>query len=421
MDKQSTADSVHLETKAAPVDNQDVHSPALSKTSVASSSNRLADGVNLEIKTAENITVSEDENKDEIKETSTSSSTSKLTVSEDDNKNEDENKNEQATSTSSSMSKLRSPSKTSIAHNHLPSTDHDQTSAEQIVKDANSVVKNSYPDSSLEASKPSLMVSSLDKQMAELQEALRAAGLPLIDGSSNSSGVNVAPVSTRNEPIVRSPADLPEDIEQVLRELATQEVVSLSRKMLHEKQTEIENVQTVSQQFQTTKTDEIRTQPHKKLSKDIHIPLSDCNIVSSTENLLAEIKDFSTQSEDEDATDSKHTSALAKKKTVLKTNAKRENVFQRLSAPKSTPPMKKPPAVKRVPPKSTRRSRIGTAGSHKKEKQSSFDGQGTYDLKSTTELKLDQKSVRFNILIFEIYAMLRVHILIAWLYIVGYL
>ena len=418
MDKQSTADSVHLETKASPVDNQDVHSPALSKTSVASS-NRLADGLNLDIKTAENTTVSEDENKDE-KATSTSSSTSKLSVSEDDNKNinGDENKNEQATSTSSSMSKLRSPSKTPIAHNHIPSTDHDQTSAEQIVKDANSVVKDSYPDSSLEASKPSLMVSSLDKQMAELQEALCAAGLPPIDGSSNGSRVNIAPTSTGNEPIVRSPASLPEDIEQVLQELATQEVVSLSRKMLHEKQTEIENVQAVSQQFQTAKTDEIRTQPHEKFSKDIHIPLSDCNIVSSSENLLAEIasfKDLSTQSEDEDATDGKHTAPVAKKKTVLKTNAKRENVFQRLSVPKSTPPIKQPPAVKRVPPKSTRRSRIGTTGSHKREKQFSFDRQGTYDLKSTTELKLDHKSVRFNI-----YTMLCAYTLTAWLYIVGY-
>ena len=392
MDKQSTADLAHLETKAAPVDNQAVHSPALSKTSVASS-NRSAVVLSLEAKTAENITVSKDENK---KATSTSSSTSKLSVSEDENKNKVENKNEQAISTLSSMSKLRSSSKSPITHSHLPSTD--QTNAEQIFKDTNSVIKDSHTNASLEVSKPSLMVSSLDKQMAELQEALHAAGLPPIDSSSNSSRMNVPLISTgTDEPIVRSPAGLPEDIEQVLRELATQEVVSLSRKMLHEKETEIEDIQTVSQQLQTAQNHEIKTQPGGKLSQDIHIPLSDCNIVSSSENLLAEIasfKDFSTQSEDEGATDSKPTASIAKKKNVLKTNAKRENVFQRLSAPKSTPPMKKPPAVKRAPPKSTRRSRIGTGGSHKKEKQSSFDGQGTYDLKSTTEVKLDHKSVR---------------------------
>lgn len=392
MDKQSTADLAHLETKAAPVDNQAVHSPALSKTSVASS-NRSAVVLSLEAKTAENITVSKDENK---KATSTSSSTSKLSVSEDENKNKVENKNEQAISTLSSMSKLRSSSKSPITHSHLPSTD--QTNAEQIFKDTNSVIKDSHTNASLEVSKPSLMVSSLDKQMAELQEALHAAGLPPIDSSSNSSRMNVPLISTgTDEPIVRSPAGLPEDIEQVLRELATQEVVSLSRKMLHEKETEIEDIQTVSQQLQTAQNHEIKTQPGGKLSQDIHIPLSDCNIVSSSENLLAEIasfKDFSTQSEDEGATDSKPTASIAKKKNVLKTNAKRENVFQRLSAPKSTPPMKKPPAVKRAPPKSTRRSRIGTGGSHKKEKQSSFDGQGTYDLKSTTEVKLDHVSVR---------------------------
>lgn len=392
MDKQSTADLAHLETKAAPVDNQAVHSPALSKTSVASS-NRSAVVLSLEAKTAENITVSKDENK---KATSTSSSTSKLSESEDENKNIVENKNEQAISTLSSMSKLRSSSKSPITHSHLPSTD--QTNAEQIFKDTNSVIKDSHTNASLEASKPSLMVSSLDKQMAELQEALRAAGLPPIDGSSNSSRMNVPLISTgTDEPMVRSPAGLPEDIEQVLRELATQEVVSLSRKMLHEKETEIEDIQTVSQQLQTAQNHEIKTQPGGKLSQDIHIPLSDCNIVSSSENLLAEIasfKDFSTQSEDEGATGSKPTASIAKKKNVLKTNAKRENVFQRLSAPKSTPPMKKPPAVKRAPSKSTRRSRIGTGGSHKKEKQSSFDGQGTYDLKSTTEVKLDHKYVR---------------------------
>ena len=415
MDKQSTADLAHLETKAAPVDNQAVHSPALSKTSVASS-NRSAVVLSLEAKTAENITVSKDENKkatsstssstsklsvseDENKKekaASTSSSTSKLTVSEGENKNKAENKNEQAISTLSSMSKLRSSSKSPITHSHLPSTD--QTNAEQIFKDTNSLIKDSHTNASLEASKPSLMVSSLDKQMAELQEALHAAGLPPIDGNSSSSRMNVPLISTgTDEPMVRSPAGLPEDIEQVLRELATQEVVSLSRKMLHEKETEIEDIQTVSQQLHTGQNHEIKTQPGGKLSQDIHIPLSDCNIVSSSENLLAEIasfKDFSTQSEDEGATDSKPTASIAKKKNILKTNAKRENVFQRLSAPKSTPPMKKPPAVKRAPPKSTRRSRIGTGGSHKKEKQSSFDGQGTYDLKSTTEVKLDHKSVR---------------------------
>ena len=393
MDKQSTADLAHLETKAAPVDNQAIHSPALSKTSVASS-NRSAVVLSLEAKTAENITVSKDENKKAT--SSTSSSTSKLSVSEDENKNKVENKNEQAISTLSSMSKLRSSSKSPITHSHLPSTD--QTNAEQIFKDTNSLIKDSHTNASLEASKPSLMVSSLDKQMAELQEALRAAGLPPIDGSSNSSRMNVPLISTgTDEPIVRSPAGLPEDIEQVLRELATQEVVSLSRKMLHEKETEIEDIQIASQQLQTAQNHQIKTQPGGKLSQDIHIPLSDCNIVSSSENLLAEIasfKDFGTQSEDEGATDSKPTASIAKKKNVLKTNAKRENVFQRLSAPKSTPPMKKPPAVKRAPPKSTRRSRISTGGSHKKEKQSSFDGQGTYDLKSTTEVKLDHKSVR---------------------------
>ena len=86
---------------------------------------------------------------------------------------------------------------------------------------------------------------------------------------------------------MRSPSNLPEDIEQVLRELATQEVVSLSRKILHEKQTEMENIQTVSQHLQTAHNHEVTTPLHEKLGKDIHIPSS--NIVSSSENLLAEI------------------------------------------------------------------------------------------------------------------------------------
>lgn len=387
VDKHSTAES---EDKPVPADNQVIPSPALSETSVASS-NKLGVGLSLETKTAEDMTVSKDENKDE-KVASSSSSTS---VSKD------ENKDEKAISMSHRTSKLSSTTKTSVTSHHLPSTDH--TNAEQIFEHAISVVKDSHPDASSEASKPSLMVSSLDKQMAELQEALRAAGLPPIDGGSTE---NVAPVSAGGEPVLRSPSDLPEDIEQVLRELATQEVVSLSRKMLHEKQTEGEKAQTISQQLQTAQNcDEIRTQLHEKASKHIQIPSSDRNVVSSSENLLAEIasfNDFSTQSEDEAANDTKHTASVTKKKRVLKTNAKRENVFQRLATPKPNPAMKKPLAVKRVPPKSTRQSRIATASSHKKEKEPSFDGQGAYDLKSTTELKLSHKakSVRSNLVQF---------------------
>ena len=361
--KQSVDESVPIEDKHALIDNQVVLSPALSETRIASSK-MLAVEKSLE---TENITMSNDDNKDE-----------------------------EVISTSSTASKLSSTSEVSVT-SHLPSTTPVNNN-EHVIKHTNSVVIATYPDASSETSKPSLMATSLDKQMAELQEALRAAGLPPIDSSSINT-VNVAPVSTESEPMVRSPSDLPEDIEEVLRELATQEVVSLSRKILHEKQIETKKAQTVSQQSQTAQNHQIKTPLREKFSKDIHVPLSDCNVVSSSENLLAEIKNFSTQSSsDEAAIDNKHTASVTRKKNVLKPNTKRENVFQRLSAPKSNPAMKKPPATKRVTPKSTRRSRISIYSSQKKEKQSSFDGQGTYDLKSNTELILDHtaNSVRNN-------------------------
>ena len=361
VDKSNAAEFVPLEDKP---DNQVAlsNSPALSETSVASTDKEVIEP-SLEAKSTEDI-------KDD----------------------------EKAASTSSSKSKANSISKPSVTSCHVPSLT--QANPEQIFKHTTTVVKESHPDASSGTSKPSLMVSSLDKQMAELQEALRAAGLPPID---NSDTANVAPVSSTSEPVVRSPSDLPEDIEQVLREIATQEVVSLSRKILHEKQAEVENTQTVSQQLESVQNHEIRTQLHEKLTKDIHMPSSDCNIISSTENLLAEIgslKDSSTQSEDEATTNTRQTASVTKKKNVLKTNAKRESVFQRLSVPKSTPAVKKPAVVKRAPPRSTRRSAIGTS---KKEKQSNFDGQGTYDLKSTTEVKLDHmaKSVRYNFTIIQ--------------------
>ena len=367
--KQSMDESAPLEDKHASIDNQVVLSPALSKTSIASSK-KLAVEKSLE---TENITMSNDESKEE-----------------------------RATSASSTASKLSSTSsKVSVTSHLLPSTN--QVNNEHNIEYTNSAVMSAHPGASLETSKPSLMASSLDKQMAELQEALRAAGLPPIDSSINT--VNVAPES---EPMVRSLSDLPKDIEEVLRELATQEVVSLSRKILHEKQTEmvkaeVEKAQTVSQQSQTAQNHKIKTSLHEK---DIYIPLPDCNVVSSSEKLLAEIgsfknSNFSTQSSsDEAATDSKHNASVTRKKNLLKPNAKRENVFQRLSTPKSKPVMKKPPAAKRVTPKSTRRSRISTYSGQKKEKQSSFDGQGTYDLKSNTELIVDHtaKSVRNNII-----------------------
>lgn len=377
VDKQSVAESVPVEDKPVSISSQVVLSPALSKTSVASS-NKLAVEPTLKTESIGNITAS----KEDEKQSSTSGSTSKFSstsVSEDENKDK----------TPNSTAELRSNSQVSITSHHLP-----QTNTEHAIKHTDSATMDSYPDASLEASKPSLMVSSLDKQMAELQEALSAAGLPLIDSSNT---VNVAPVATGSKPMVRSPPDLPEDIEQVLRELATQEVVSLSRKILHEKQME---TQTVSHS-KTAQNEEIRPPLHEKLSKDIHIPTSDCNVFSSTENLLAEIgslKDFSTQSEDEAATDNKRAASVAKKKNLSKSNSKRENVFQRLSIPKSNPTPKKPPAAKKVPPRSVRRPRITTSSSQKKEKQSSFNAQGTYDLKSNTELILDHaaNSVRSN-------------------------
>lgn len=374
VNKQSADESLPIEDKHASIEHQVVLSPALSKTSVASSK-MLAVEQSLE---AEKIIAMSD----------------------------DENEDEKATSTSSTTSKLSSTSKVSVTSRLLPNTDQVNNS-EHVLKHNDSVVMDAYPDASLETSKPSLMVSSLDKQMAELQEALRAAGLPPIDSNINTVN-NVAPVSTENQPMVRSSSDLPEDIEEVLRELATQEVVSLSRKILHEKQTELEKAetekaQTVSQQSQTSQNHQVNIPlGDEKFSKEIRVPLSDCNVFSSSENLLAEIgsfKNFSTQSSSDEAPpDSKHTTSVTKKKNLLKPNAKRENVFQRLSAPKSNPAVKKPPAAKRVIPKSTRRPRINTYSSQKKEKQSTFDGQGTYDLKSNTELILDHtaKLVRNN-------------------------
>ena len=377
VNKQSVDESLPMEDKHASMENQVVFSPALSKTSVASSE-KLAVEQNLEAE--KNITMSDNENKDE-----------------------------KATSTSSTASKLNSTSKVSVTSHLLPSTDQVNNS-EHVLKHN---VMDVYPDAPLGTSKPSLMASSLDKQMAELQEALRAAGLPPID--SNINTVNVAPVSTENEPMVRSSSDLPEDIEEVLRELATQEVVSLSRKILHEKQTELEKAeteksQTVSQQSQTAQNHQVKIPlGDEKFSKEIHVPLSDCNVFSSSENLLAEIgsfKNLSTQSSSDEAPpDTKHTTSVTRKKNLFKPNAKRENVFQRLSAPKSNPAVKKPPAAKRVTPKSTRRSRVSTYSSQKKEKQSTFDGQGTYDLKSNTELILDHtaKLVRNNYIIMYSY------------------
>jgi len=234
VDKQSVVDSVPLEDKLPPTDNKIVLSPALSKTSVASS-NKSA---NLEAKSAETITVF---------------------------KNENENKDEKSPSTSNNLSRTSSISKISISSHHLSNAD--QTNVEHIVKQTNSMVTDLHPDASSETSKPSLMVNTLDKQMAELQEALCAAGLPPIGSNTT---VDVVPVNAESEPIARSPSDLPEDIEQVLRELATQEVVSLSRKILHEKQTEMENIQTVSQHLQTAHNHEVTTPLHEKLGKDIH-------------------------------------------------------------------------------------------------------------------------------------------------------
>lgn len=372
VNKQSADESVPIEDKHASPEKQIVLSPALSKTSVVSSE-KLA--VEQSLETEKNITMSDDENKDE-----------------------------EATSTTSTASKFSSTSKVSVISHLLPSTDQVNNS-EHVLKHNDSVVMDAYPDASLETSKPSLTASSLDKQMAELQEALRAAGLPPID--SNINTVNVVPVSTDNEPMVKSSSDLPEDIEEVLRELATQEVVSLSRKILHEKQTELEKpktekekAQTVSQQSQIAQNHQVKIPLGDEIfSKEIHVPLSDCNVFSSSENLLAEIKNFSTQSSSDEAPPrNKHTTSVTRKKNLLKPNAKRENVFQRLSAPKSNPAMKKPPAAKRVTPKSTQRPRVSTYSSQKKEKQSTFDGQRTYDLKSDTELILDHtaKPVRNN-------------------------
>ena len=356
--KQSTDESVALEDKHASADNQVLLSPALSKTSVTSNK-KSAIEQNLE---TENTTVSDDENKDKI-----------------------------VSYASSTASKLSSTSEASVSSRPLPNSNQPKNT-ECITQLTDSVVIGAYSDGPSVTSKPSLMASSLDKQMAELQEALRTAGLPPISNSSNT--VNDAPISAGAEAFVRSPSGLPEDIEEVLRELATQEIVSLSKKILHEKQTEIEEaeVQTALQQLHNVPNQKIKIPLHEKSSKEIRIPSSDCNVVLSSENLMAEIaslKDFSTQSSDEAAADSKH-AGVTRKKTLLKPNTKRESVFQRLSVPKSTnPAAKKPPAAKRVTPKSTRRSRITASNCQKKEKQSSFDGQGAYDLKSTTEVILD--------------------------------
>ena len=365
--KQSTDESVALEDKHVSANKEVSLSPALSKAS-ATSSKKLAVEQNLE---TENTAMSDHENND--KKVSPASSTA---------------------------SKLSSTSEVSVTSRPVPNSNQPKHT-ECIAQLTDSVVTGTYPNGSSVASQPSLMASSLDKQMAELQEALRVAGLPPISNSSKSNNtINDTPISAGGEAFMRSPSGLPEDIEEVLRELATQEIVSLSKKILHEKQTEMEEeeVQATLQQLQTAPNKEIKIPLHEKSSKEIHMPSSDCNIASSSENLLADIaflKDFSTQSSDEAAASSKDT-GVRKKKTLLKPNAKRESVFQRLSVPKSTnPAMKKPPTSKKVTPKSTRRSRVSASSSQKKEKQSTFEGQGTYDLKSTTEVILGH-TVRNN-------------------------
>ena len=144
---------------------------------------------------------------------------------------------ETSPSTSSDTSRSNSMSSSSSKSSHSEKKQSDtKVSTKQTSPPVHNTTVHSAPSYPLPSSQPSLMVNSLDRQMAELQEALRAAGLPPINsvnGGVDVSSVEVEPRTTKSPP---PSADLPEDIEQALREIATQEVVSLSRKMLHEQQ-----------------------------------------------------------------------------------------------------------------------------------------------------------------------------------------
>ena len=252
-----------------------------------------------------------------------------------------------------------------------------------------------YP---LPTSQPSLMVTSLDRQMAELQEALRAAGLPPIDGISSGvdmSSVEVKPLAAKSPP---SSTDLPKDIELALREIATQEVASLSRKMLHERQQAVTTEKPLASQSAKT---ESPLHEQSKVKTDIFVPSIDINDASSTENLLAEIKSLKDMHSEEITVSKSKQGNSVKKKVARKLSAKRESVFQRLSTPKSIPVQKKPPtSSQRVAPKSVKRSKSAATPKHTK---STFDGLGTYDLKSTTEI-FDTKMVG------SVYCTITVHV-----------
>ncbi|XP_065906639.1 centrosomal protein of 162 kDa-like isoform X1 [Dysidea avara] len=287
------------------------------------------------------------------------------------------------TSRSNSMSSISSKS----SHSEKKQSDTQVVSTKQTSPPVHSTTVHSTPSYPLPSSQPSLMVNSLDRQMAELQEALRAAGLPPINsvnGGMDVGSVEVEPHTTKSPP---PSTDLHEDIEQVLREIATQEVVSLSRKMLNKRQQMVAEEKTLTSQ--TAKENNSLSSLHEqsKLKADIFVPSVDINDVSSTENLLAGInslKDIHTHCEEESAvTKSKQVNSV-KKKVTRKPSAKRESVFQRLSTPKSTPVPKKPPtSSQRVAPKSVKRSRSAATPKYSKP---TFDGLGTYDLKSTTEI-----------------------------------
>jgi len=274
---------------------------------------------------------------------------------------------------------------TSMSSSNSSKSSHSQSDAKVSTSiPVHNTTVHSAPSYPLPSSKPSLMVNSLDRQMAELQEALCAAGLPQINsvgGGVDMSSVEVEPHATKSPP---ASTNLPEDIEQALREIATQEVVSLSRKMLHEQQQTVAVEKPLTSQATKENNSVSPLHEQSKLKADIFIPSAGINDVCSTENLLAEIKSLHTHCEEESAITKSEQVNSVKKKVARKPSAKRESVFQRLSTPKSTPVQKKPPvSAQRVAPKSIKRSRSAATPKYTKP---TFDGVGTYDLKSTTEI-----------------------------------
>jgi len=92
------------------------------------------------------------------------------------------------------------------------------------------------------------------------------------------SSVEVESCTTKLPP---SSTNLPEDIEQVLQEIMTQEVVSLSRKMLHERQQIVAEERPLTSQVTTENSSVSSLNEQCKLKADIFIPSVDINDASS--------------------------------------------------------------------------------------------------------------------------------------------